>query len=415
MPQNIPIRLVHSDGNLTEIMATSVALDIERKVGGISMPGGGGSRIGFDMNRSSASVIIEGIISDDDIISTYSSAVASSGTIDFSVSHNSADTVEQTGYQSWIPSNGVADDMTLNNGRVTGSTTENAKIYLLLTNYLGSTFKIAFVSNAGSVANHFGYDSAQATWYIGIYDSSAGTKGTHAEIADNLFDVINSDPAGMLNTNFVATKETSSFTDEANTKIRITQATKGSNGDNLSPRFQMISLSDKRKPLATTFTGGRGASAADSDDYWVQKSAGDKVMDLFGILNNSDNATIKSRINALGDFRKHEQGGMFEKDGSKYGDYITAIQIPFNSMATAGASEKYSVRNFFMPTGRKHMAWEKGATKSRPATEAFDDVWGDDRDYQGIKGAVQKATFTQLGGEPVFSFTIVFVPIDFIW
>jgi hypothetical protein len=68
-----------------------------------------------------------------------------------------------------------------------------------------------------------------------------------------------------------------------------------------------------------------------------------------------------------------------------------------------------------MPTGRKHMAWEKGATKSRPATEAFDDVWGDDRDYQGIKGAVQKATFTQLGGEPVFSFTIVFVPIDFIW
>ena len=419
MPQNIPIRLVHSDGNLTEIMATSVALDIERKVGGISMPGGGGSRIGFDMNRSSASIIIEGIISDDDIISTYSSAVASSGTIDFSVSHNSADTIEETGYQSWIPSNGVASDITLNNGvRVTGSTTENAKIYLRLTNYLGSTFKIAFVSNAGSVANHFGYDSAQATWYIGIYDSSAGTKGTHAEIADNLFDVINSDPAGMLNTNFVATKETSSFTDEANTKIRITQATKGSKGDNLTPRFQMISLADKRKPLATTFTGGRGASAADSDDYWVQKSAGDKVMDLFGILNNSDNATIASRFKAIGGDSRRKYKGSWKvsgKTGNKYGDYITAIQIPFNSMATAGASEKYSVRNFFMPTGRKHMAWEKGATKSRPATEAFDDVWGDDRDYQGIKGAVQKATFTQLGGEPVFSFTIVFVPVDFIW
>ena len=94
MPQNIPIRLVHVDGNQTEIMATSVALDIERKVGGISIPYAGGTRGGFDLNRSSASIIIEGIISDDDIISTYSSAVASSAIIDFSVSHYSVKTDE---------------------------------------------------------------------------------------------------------------------------------------------------------------------------------------------------------------------------------------------------------------------------------------------------------------------------------
>jgi hypothetical protein len=35
MPQNIPIRLIHSDSTITQIMATDVALDVERKTGGI--------------------------------------------------------------------------------------------------------------------------------------------------------------------------------------------------------------------------------------------------------------------------------------------------------------------------------------------------------------------------------------------
>ena len=35
MAQNIPIRLIHSDSTITQIMATDVALDVERKTGGI--------------------------------------------------------------------------------------------------------------------------------------------------------------------------------------------------------------------------------------------------------------------------------------------------------------------------------------------------------------------------------------------
>ena len=80
--------------------------------------------------------------------------------------------------------------------------------------------------------------------------------------------------------------------------------------------------------------------------------------------------------------------GITGKSGTKFGDYIIAIQIPFNSMATAGASEKYSVRNFFMPTGHSHKAWKKGATKSEPATTEFIDSWGNKVDFTGIKGAV---------------------------
>ena len=71
-----------------------------------------------------------------------------------------------------------------------------------------------------------------------------------------------------------------------------------------------------------------------------------------------------------------------------------------------------------MPTGKHHMAWAKGSDNSMPATEPFSDTGGSDPgggDFTGIKGTVQKATFTQLGGEPIYSFTIVFAPIDLIW
>lgn len=416
MPQNIPIRLVHVDGNLTEIMATSVALDIERKVGGISIPYLGGTRGGFDLNRSSASIIIEGIISDDDIISTYSSAVASSAIIDFSVSHYSA-TTDGVSLESWLSELRIANGMTLvgtnPSVRITSSNATDARQFFHLTDYDGTSYRINMVSNNGAVANHQGISSGN--YYIGIYNHASAVAGTSVEIADNLFDLINND--SVLQTKFTATKETSSYTNEASTQIRITQVTKGSNGDNTTPRFTVISQPVGTTPYHAVFSGGRGASAADSDDYWVQKSAGDKVMDLFGILNNSENSKMRTFSQAESSFTK--QGldfvGITGKSGTKFGDYIIAIQIPFNSMATAGASEKYSVRNFYMPTGTSYRAWEKGATKSEPATTEFLDSWGNKGDFTGIKGAVQKATFTQLGGEPVFSFTIVFVPIDLIW
>ena len=290
MPQNIPIRLVHVDGNLTEIMATSVALDIERKVGGISIPYAGGTRGGFDLNRSSASIIIEGIISDDDIISTYSSAVASSAIIDFSVSHYSV-TTDEVALESWLSELRIANGMTLTGTtRITSSNATDARQFFHLTDYDGTSYRINMVSNNGAVANHQGISSGN--YYIGIYNHASAVAGTSVEIADNLFDLINND--SVLQTKFTATKETSAFTNEASTQIRITQVTKGSNGDKNAPIFTVISQPVGTTPYHAVFTGGRGASAADSDDYWVQKSAGDKVMDLFGILNNSENSRMRT-------------------------------------------------------------------------------------------------------------------------
>ena len=65
-----------------------------------------------------------------------------------------------------------------------------------------------------------------------------------------------------------------------------------------------------------------------------------------------------------------------------------------------------------MPTGATTSTWQKSTENSLSASTEFDIT---DRWNTGIKGTVQKATFTQLGGEPIFSFTIVFAPIDLIW
>ena len=205
MTQNIPVRLVHSDGTITQIMATDIALDVERKTGGIPIPFAGGKRGGFDLNLSNATIIINGIVSDDDIISTSSSATSASATIDFSVSHHSA--TSMAAMTSWLPSNAHADSLTkVGTTRVTNTNTEDARLLITLHDTEGTPYEIAFVSNAGAVASHQGIDTGPSPdrYYIGIYNHSGSVAGTHVEIAANLFDLINTD--SILQTKFTATK-----------------------------------------------------------------------------------------------------------------------------------------------------------------------------------------------------------------
>ena len=401
MPQNIPVRLVHSDGTITQIMATDVALDVEKKTGGIPLPFAGSKRAGFDFNLSNATIIINGIMSDSNIVSSASSAQGAFATIDFSTSVNFKKNFIS---QDWLPDNATADSLTLvGSTRITSANPELAKVKISLVAADGTPYVISMVSRDGAVANHSGITSGN--YYIAIYRHTGGSevKGTHAEIADNLVDLITND--SVLQTKFTAVLQTSTITDEANTQVRITQITTGKEGNTQSPlitglaRNQFSSL-----PLIKTFAGGKGNEGV--------RSAGDKVMDLFGIINNSDNATILSRIQAVGSAEKWQGKTNIGKNGNQFGDYITGIQIPFNSLYHAQPNEAYNVRNFWMPTGAKYMAWEKGSESAEAGNVEFD---ADERNAAGIKGTVQKATFTQLGGEPIWSFTIVFAPIDLIW
>ena len=97
----------------------------------------------------------------------------------------------------------------------------------------------------------------------------------------------------------------------------------------------------------------------------------------------------------------------------KYGDYVIGIQIPFNSTVGSTTGDKYTAKNFFMPTGPLHNQNTKHPNQAEAAsTEVANTNDNDDKAF--IKGAVTKATFVQLGGEPIYQFNIQFIPVDYL-
>jgi hypothetical protein len=161
--------------------------------------------------------------------------------------------------------------------------------------------------------------------------------------------------------------------------------------------------STSTKPYHVRYAGGRDGSTS------ANKSAGDKVAELYAVLNNSNNggggaiAGGASFTNILNNpFDDREISGL----DKKYGDYIIAIQIPFSSNVNSNESL------FYMPTGGLMEITDKTADRAKPAGSEYT---GTGDEYTAIKGTVANATFVQLGGEPLYSYTINFAPIDWIF
>ena len=172
--------------------------------------------------------------------------------------------------------------------------------------------------------------------------------------------------------------------------MKIIQTVAGKDGNSSTPKFNDFKFGALSiKPRFTTFSGG-----TDQGGLFHGMSAGDKVMTLYGTLNNSKN-----------------NKGLQKKD--KFGDYIIGIQIPFNSSIKATNGNKYEPVNFFMPTGRFETLDSKSVKDAVSAsTKPEEPDSNNDRSF--IKGGVTKATFVQVGGEPVYSFNIQFIPASFI-
>ena len=395
----IPIRLVRNDKTLIQILATDITLDVQRKVGGIPMPFTGSTRIGLDLNMNNASIFINGIITDDDIIHIDDSNKKAAAKVDFSLTHDSVTTNLAT--VGWVNN--------LNAAIIAPSNTFTAMTHgIRLINAAGASFDIYFRRIAGSVANQSGFDGSSSRYWIGVYNSSASTSGTAAEIADNLTDVINN----SLSSHFTAVLATSTFTNTANSVVKITQVTSGSTGNKSAPTMTSdIWPSSSPKPYHSRFSGGVSTT---------NKSAGDKVMDLYGTLNNSNNGGLignyMATMNIYNLLAMTETRDINWMSDMMYGDYIIGIQIPFNSTINAPDGAKYKAVNFFMPTGAFHSKDSKGSSKALAASTEFNPLPASlgGSDFTGIKGTIQKATFTKIGGEPIYSFTIIFAPIDWI-
>jgi len=386
-----PIRLVRNDGGIIELMATTLTMNVDRGVTPLPLPFAGGSRFAFDLNLPKALITIEGVMTDDDLLNIGDAGRAASAVIDFSRTAIDQDI-------QWISATTVTENVTLNNP---GSTTHA----IGLNTGVSATLKV-YLAKQNSTFE--GLDGGSGRYFIAVHDGT--NPRTASQIAVSLTTLINT-----YSSTFKLTANTinSPISGETDTAVELTQTVSGKSGNRLHPSWddysQAVGNTLVYKPYHTIFSGGRDSSAT------ANKSAGDKVAELFAVLNNSNNggsqAMIGSGMIGLGENIKNILKGNLEFNrgiGSelKYGDYIIAIQIPFTSNINSNESL------FYVPTGGLRVSTDKTADRAKPAGTEFDIS---ERRYTGIKGSVANATFVQLGGEPLYSYTINFAPVDFIF
>ena len=368
MVTNVPVRLVRKDGGLIPLDVTELVLDVDRGVNARTGLRGGAQRFALDLNRPKAVILLKGYIVDDEF-SNGQGALPSSASVDFSRRG-------VTDY-SWI------DLMTpLGNDLTADDFSDNTVKKLTLIATDGEDFVIHFIKSSTVQGYNLG---SSGNYHVSIHDTSS--MRTTTVIAQNLANLINSSAnSNALSSRFTASVHDSTISDETNVMVKIIQDVGGTAGNGAVSWDNNI---EKYIPAIKNFIGGRDATSS------TGKSAGDRVAELYAVLNNSNDGGIS---HTRAQFKKN-----------RFGDYIGGIQIPFNSTVNADGG-KYKAMNFFMPTGDRKPS-KKEATSAFSASSIIEDT-NDSKDFSFIKGAVTKATFVQMAGEPIYSFDIQFLPID---
>ena len=367
-----PIRLVRSDRELIDLMATNITLNVDRSINPHAIPGKGANRYAFDLNLPKALITIEGVITDADNIPQLSQFTEAGANVNFSRQQNSLSSTWLSQYD--------ADGSDF----VDSSVYTTSSFVMKLTD---SNDRVHFVKRAGA-STHGG---SGTDWWVSVYNTSTNAYDAVTDIAQSLTDLVNSNI-----TDLSAVRDVGA--------VEMTWSNKGADGNQNHPSFP---LWKKKKFAHERFSGGVTSSGN------IQKSAGDKVAELFAVLNNSNNYTYSTaatkNILSYGT-RNVGVNPLTNPDGigrrsSRYGDYIIGIQIPFTSTVNSNSSL------FYMPTGPGVLKEEKEVTNAEPVGTEFKPRTPQ---YTGIKGTITQASFNQIGGEPLFSYTIQFVPVDFI-
>ncbi len=460
---NVPVRFVRADGQTIQLPVTTLTLDVDRGTMAMPLPFFGSARLGVDLNLSKAVILMEGVFTDDDLFN-IGTPTASSSIIDFSrceVPGGESPITENTRFDNpdlieALLHNRTVDNLTgINTGIKLKSTDGTIRILYgtksseshslssgtyqfsigttngiqganlaaggsgysignnIATSGAGSNCKVNItgVSGSGAVTSftiaHPGKNYAvgntitinggggNATFTV----SQKGTALTATQMATNLVSLINDGALSTPINEFSASLISSPNSGESNVAVRITQSVTGPDGDNSTPVCDSANWSANTQPRITEFDGGSNA-----EGVFHGMSAGDKVMSLYATLNNSIPMGLSAGVALI--------GGVASA-ALKVGDYITGIQIPFNSSINSEDGQKYKPVNFFMPTGMSENIKTKSVDNAVSASTKVDSPFnGDDRAF--IKGFVTKATFVQIAGEPVYTFNIQFTPANII-
>ena len=364
MAGGIPIRLVQENGNTIELDATTMVLSTTRKVGGSPIPFTGSKRIGMDLNVNSAMINIQGIIADD---REGTKSTAHSATINFGITN--------LGHQFNTASN---LSMLLNYNLVlqTFDTAVNGANRLISFTTTSSAGGTAYSSNGGS--------GSSPTVLVNTSDA------TSVQLATGVVAYINAHLSSDFTATLVSGEDYNDVTSNCIVNIVMTSLGKNSGMSISTPDFTH-GVKPAQEPSVTKFAGGSDGG---------KKSAGDKTMDLYGIINNS------KRRGRVSDFINNSL--LRNGRAQELKDYIVGIQIPYNSTLKATGGDQYVARNFFMPTGNYDGHDKTSEGNDLPASVDFSMK----EETTGIQGSVQKFDITYDAGESVYSFNMIFAPID---
>ncbi len=370
-----PIRLVQENGNLIELEATTFALTTEREVTPTSYPALGGARLAIDLNKSRAIIVMQGVISDDRFTT---GAAFAQGLVDFSVALNGASFLLQSNIDAMINATSVS---------------------VQLKDSSGNLYTARFIQSASLGRN--GNDITIKT--------NSGTYVNQTQLPTYFADWVNNATGGNLS----ATIVNSEITGYSNGAVLIKQTASGEGGNQSAyPRMDSDPsyTSNVTNPVMVRTVKFQGGSTG------KKKSAGDKAMDLYGIINNSSREinrelSFDNFLTSLGSLAAAlpTLGASLLNNLTGDGDYIVGIQIPYNSTIQADG-DTYVARNFFMPTGPFQSRFSKTSEANNSPAGATFDIW--DTGFTGIQGVMAKLDINYDAGESVYNFDLTFYPAD---
>tara|TARA_R100000656_G_scaffold124949_1_gene104539 strand:+ start:1777 stop:2928 length:1152 start_codon:yes stop_codon:yes gene_type:complete len=380
-----------------------MVLTTTRKVGGKPLPFAGSRRIGMDLNMNSAMINIQGIISDD---RTESGASAGDALINFGKQHSPT-------HPEFAENGSYGGDNNLSG--LVGSV---LKLRNISGTYVGEDGDSVTFTNTGGTTAYSATGGAGSTPTVLVNTTSA----TADQIATAVTALINAQYSADFTASVVDDIDYRNL--EQPVGVSILMATTGEVLDNGSPYFTEESAYSFTPPAIFPFSGGATGT---------KKSAGDKAMDLYGILNNSTTTNGSKFSNMMNPIAGLIGGfstiindpSVIVSNGLNPTDaifrsgheeaYILGIQIPYNSMIQAGDGELYTARNFFMPTGGLATGGagsDFDKTSDSNTTSASTEMDFTTAEKAGIQGSVQKMDITYNAGETVYEFNMIFAPVD---
>jgi len=418
MPVGTPIRLVKENKEVIELEATNMVLTTSRKVGGSAIPWSGSRRVGMDLNVNKAMINVQGVITDD---ATGTGGSKAKATINFGHVANAPS-------QQW--------DTSANMANLLSSTITPYIRIRDLNNTDRKIFLVAGTNLPGGV---------KAYYNASLNPSKIQIDHASSSFANDMATAVAAYINGEFGSYFSAATVSGSTRYDDSTSacaVEITFKTNSNEPNGDGKKMPWFIFEGKQSPWfnnpeITKFSGGATPT---------KKSAGDKVQDIYGIINNSTTKAGRAVTTGVGTgllaagalAAVVATGGMAAPAvGTAYAagaagvvgvgvggtlsaaaqkearmDYICGIQIPYNSMVKSSDGEQYVARNFFMPTGRGFTRSGKGKGSERndqPASVTFSHDAGE---KTGIQGAVQKMDITYDAGETVYNFNLIFAPID---